>query len=147
MTHFSDQIINLLIESIETKTELRSVSRLTVRFYDALQSFCENLGDDLEQYLPTLMSKLMTLEVQCNSSLKLLRLIISTFSSIVCSVKTKFNPYFDFAVQLIKPHLAYNQSSSKDYETKSLQIECIGKYFFPNSHGLNFNLNLKYNFY
>ena len=71
------------------------------------------------------MSKLMTLEVQCNSSLKLLRLIISTFSSIVCSVKTEFNPYFDFAVQLIKPHLAYTQSSTRDHDSKSLQIECI----------------------
>ena len=46
LTHFSNRIINLLIESIETKVELRLVSRLTVRFYDALQSFCENLGEN-----------------------------------------------------------------------------------------------------
>lgn len=125
MSNFSDRIIKLLIETIESKIELRSVSRLTVRFYDALQSFCENLNDELDEYLPTLMSKLMTLEVQCNSSFKLKRLIVCTFSSIVCSVKSKFNPYFDFAVNMIKPYLSYSELQSKNVETKMLQIECI----------------------
>lgn len=125
LTHFAGRIINLLIESIETKVELRQVSRLTVRFYDALQSFCEHLGDELETYLPTLMSKLMTLEMQCNASRKLLRLIICTFSSIVRSVKTQFNPYFDFAVQIIKPHLAYTSATSREPTLKALQVECI----------------------
>lgn len=68
----------------------------------------------------------MTLEVQCNSSLKVQRLIISTFSSIVCSVKTSFNPYFDFVVQIVKPHVSYSQILTKNNESKLLQIECIG---------------------
>ena len=41
---YGDRIMQLLVESIETKTKLQTVSRFTVRFYDALQSFCENLG-------------------------------------------------------------------------------------------------------
>ena len=36
--------MQLLIQNMEAKEELQSISRLTVRFYDALQSFCENLG-------------------------------------------------------------------------------------------------------
>lgn len=118
--------MHLLIESMETKVELRTATRLTISFYDALQSYCENLGEELVEFLPTLMSKLMTIEVQCNSSLKLQRLIVSTFSSIVCSVKSNFNPYFDFAVQIVKPYLSYNQLQVKQDETKLLQIECIG---------------------
>ena len=112
-SHFNDKIMQLIFESIEAKVELRSVSRLTIRFYDALQSYCENLGEDLISFLPTLMSKLLTLEVQSNSSLKLQRLIVSTFSSIVWSVKNKFNPYFEFSVQIIKPYLSYDQLSIK----------------------------------
>jgi hypothetical protein len=125
INQFAAKIMQLFIEAIECKVELRSVNRLTIRFYDALQSFCENLGDDLEPFLPTLMSKLMGLSVQCDASLKLKRFIICTFSSIVCSVKSAFNPYFDFAIQMIKPHLGYNQLEKKPDETKLLQIESI----------------------
>lgn len=42
---YADRIMQMLIESIETKAELQTVSRFTVRFYDALESFCENLGN------------------------------------------------------------------------------------------------------
>ncbi|CAF0848327.1 unnamed protein product [Brachionus calyciflorus] len=122
--NFSNRIMNLLINSIDSKPELRQISRLTVRFYDALQSFCENL-EDLEEHLPTLMSKLTTLELQSNSSLKLQRLIISTFSSIVCSVKSKYSDYFDYTVNLIKPYLSYNQLQTTHNDTKMLQIECV----------------------
>lgn len=83
--------------------------------------------DDLQPYLPTLMTKLIKLETQSNFSYKLQRLIVSTFSSIVCSVKTNFNPYFDFVVQIIKPHLLYSETQ-KLVDSKLLQIECIGIY-------------------
>jgi len=121
---YGDRIMQLLVESIETKTELQTVSRFTVRFYDALQSFCENLAEDLQPYLPILMSKLIKLETQCNFSYKLQRLIVCTFSSIVSSVKNEFNPYFDFAVQIIKPHLLYSETA-RQVDSKLLQIECI----------------------
>ncbi len=44
LVQFSDRIMKLLIETMEAKAELLSISRLTIRFYDALQSFCENFG-------------------------------------------------------------------------------------------------------
>lgn len=81
----------------------------------------------MQPYLPTLMTKLIKLETQSNFSYKLQRLIVSTFSSIVCSVKTNFNPYFDFVVQIIKPHLLYSETQ-KLVDSKLLQIECIGNY-------------------
>ncbi len=71
------------------------------------------------------MSKLIKLETQCNFSYKLQRLIVCTFSSIVSSVKNEFNPYFDFAVQIIKPHLLYSETA-RQVDSKLLQIECIG---------------------
>ena len=71
------------------------------------------------------MSKLMSLEGNANSSLKLQRLLISTFSSIVCSVKSNYNEYFDYTVNLIKPYLSYNQLHTGNNDTKMLQIECI----------------------
>lgn len=127
ITRYSDRFMRLFIESIETKLELRSINRLTLRFYGALQSFCENLGDDLEQYLATLMSKLMTLEVLCSASLKIKRLILSTFSSIISSIKSKFDPYFDYVIQLIKPHIQLDFQSLEFESTTSkyVEIECI----------------------
>ncbi len=67
----------------------------------------------------------MILQSKCEFDYKLQRLIISTFSSIVCSVKAEFNPYFDSVVQIIKPHLAINKSQNST-DSKQIQIECIG---------------------
>ena len=126
LNQFSKRIMNILFESMDSKIQLRSVSRLTIRFYDALESFCESLDEDLIPYVPTLMSKLMTMETICSSSLKIKRYILSIFSSIVCSVKNEFTPYFDYAVQLMKPYLLYNQMKSETHnDTKLLQIESI----------------------
>jgi len=40
----SERIMKFLIETIDSKAELLTISRMTIRFYDALQSVCENLG-------------------------------------------------------------------------------------------------------
>lgn len=79
------------------------------------------------------MSKLMVFVSQNNLSLKIQRLIICTFSSIVTSVKSSFDPYFDAVVQMIKPYLAAasdQQQNEEQFELKLLQIECIGKFKF-----------------
>jgi hypothetical protein len=84
-------------------------------------------GEDLETYIEALMSKLMLLVSLNSLTLKLSRLIICTFSSIVTSIKSNFEPYFDHVVQMIKPYLAAVQKDSEEFELKLLQIECIGK--------------------
>ena len=88
------------------------------------------LGEDLETYIDALMSKLMQLVSMNNLTLKLQRLIICTFSSIVTSIKSSFEPYFDLVVQMIKPYLAAAQQDNEEFELKLLQIECIGKFGF-----------------
>lgn len=120
LPQYNDRIMTLLIESIDSKEELQTVSRYTFRFYDALQAFCENLGEDLQPYLPTLMAKLIRLETQINFSYELQYLIVSTFSSIVNSVKSSIITYFDFVLQIIKPHLLYYDFES--YRAKELHI-------------------------
>ena len=44
---YSERIMNHLINTMDTKAELLTISRMTIRFYDALQSVCENLGEIL----------------------------------------------------------------------------------------------------
>lgn len=103
---YADRFIRIFIEAIETRLDIRSINRLTLRFYGALQSLCDNLTEnELGPHLPTLMSKLMTLEIVCSSSMKIKRLIVATFSSIVGSVGAKFDPYFDYVMQLVKPYI------------------------------------------
>jgi hypothetical protein len=122
--------MNVFIQYIEQHPQIQTVSCLTVRFYDALQSFCENLNEDLETYTEALMAKLMQMVSQNSLSIKLQRLIICTFSSIVTSIKSNFAPYFDLVVQMIKPYLAASaaqQNENDNFELKLMQIECIGK--------------------
>ena len=74
----------------------------------------------------------MILMSHVKPSLKIQRLIICTFSSIVTSVKSDFDNYFDFVVQIIQPYLmasSEQQQQSKQFEFKLLQIECIGELF------------------
>jgi hypothetical protein len=40
--NYSEKFLLILIENFEVKTELNIINRLTIRFYEALQSFCEN---------------------------------------------------------------------------------------------------------
>lgn len=74
INQFSSRIMRVFIDYLENKPRINQISRLTVRFYDALQSFCENLGDDLNDHLDGLMSKLLSISSQQNLSLKLQRL-------------------------------------------------------------------------
>lgn len=135
---YIERIMRVFIESIESRLALRSVSRLTLRFYGALQSFCDNLGSRRldRPRLATLMSKLMTLELICSSSLKIKRLMLATFSSVVAAVRTRFEPYFDYVLQLVKPHLRFefDDETAAGIGTatdptligsRSLEIECI----------------------
>lgn len=121
---YSERIMNHLINTMDTKAELLTISRMTIRFYDALQSVCENLGDALVPFLPDLMKQLMKIQSKCDFDYKSQRLIISTFSSIVCSTKSEFNLYFDMVVEIIKPYLTYNKTQAST-DSKLIQIECI----------------------
>lgn len=120
----AERIMKHLIMTIESKPELLTISRMTIRFYDALQSVCENLGEALIPFLPDLMAQLMKLQSKCEFDYKAQRLIIATFSSIVCSTKSEFNPYFDMVVEIIKPFLSYTKSPASS-DAKQIQIECI----------------------
>lgn len=121
---YAERIMKHLIETMGQKPELLSISRMTVRFYDALQSVCENLGEVLVPFLPDLMKQLMLIQEKCDFDYKYQRLIISTFSSVVCSTKSFFNPYFDMVVNIIKPFLVYNKEQASN-DSKLIQIECI----------------------
>lgn len=123
-SQYSDRVMRHLIQTIESKAELLTISRMTIRFYDALQSVCENLGEALIPFLPDLMGQLMKLQNKCEYDYKSQRLIISTFSSIVCSTKSDFNPYFDCVVEIIKPYLSYTKTPASN-DSKLIQIECI----------------------
>ncbi len=78
-------------------------------------------GESLIPFLPDLMGQLMKLQAKCEFDYKAQRLIISTFSSIVCSTKKEFNPYFDMVVEIIKPFLTYNKTqASVDAKVRTL---------------------------
>ena len=83
-----------------------------------------NIGDALVPFLPDLMKQLMKIQSKCDFDYKSQRLIISTFSSIVCSTKSEFNLYFDMVVEIIKPYLTYNKTQAST-DSKLIQIECI----------------------
>ncbi len=67
---YAERIMKHLIEAMDQKPELLTITRMTVRFYDALQSVCENLGEALVPFLPDLMKQLMLIQEKCHFDYK-----------------------------------------------------------------------------
>ena len=120
------RLMPLLVHNMAHVCELRSASRFTVRFFAALNAFCAALeADALETYAATLMSALMTLEVQSGSSLKMKRLLVSAFAAMTSALGARFDAYFDYVVELMKPYLVLSHISQASSDLKLLQIQCI----------------------
>jgi hypothetical protein len=84
----------------------------------------------LEQGLDVHFSRLidrLIFQAESKPSLKLLRLVVSSFSSIISS-KPNITPFFDSLILIIEPYLVYNEDKKNieySIDFKFLHIECI----------------------
>ncbi|XP_069698314.1 importin-4-like [Periplaneta americana] len=90
------------------------------RMFYALEMFCENLGDELLPYLPTLMDRLFT-ALSPNNSVHLRELALSCIGATANAAKDGMVPYFPRIIESLKIYLTQEQSE----ETMCLQTQAV----------------------
>ncbi|XP_075230407.1 importin-4-like [Lycorma delicatula] len=90
------------------------------RMFYALEMFCENLGDALLPYLPTLMERLLPLLVPPHS-VTVRELAISAVGSAANAAKEGMLPYFSRIMVCLKQYLIDDQSD----DTMCLQVQAV----------------------
>lgn len=101
------------------KVEPASLDRM---FY-ALETFCENLDDDLLPYLPTLMERLFVALDPNSWSLQLKRVALSALGSAASAAKEGMMPYFQKILEVLNLYIMSDPNS----EIHQLQCYAIGK--------------------
>nr|CAD7577331.1 unnamed protein product [Timema californicum] len=90
------------------------------RMFYALEMFCENLGDELLPYLPTLMERIFT-ALSPTNSVHLRELALSAVGATANAAKEGMVPYFPRVIEYLKTYLAHDQTD----ETMCLQVQAV----------------------
>nr|CAD7413427.1 unnamed protein product [Timema cristinae] len=90
------------------------------RMFYALEMFCENLGDELLPYLPTLMERIFT-ALSPTNSVHLRELALSAVGATANAAKEGMIPYFPRVIEYLKTYLAHDQTD----ETMCLQVQAV----------------------
>lgn len=113
-------LFQFLFDTCQTLQEGKTnIPNLTRSFY-ALETFCENLEDDLIPYLPTLMERLIAFLITVNLA-NIHELVISAIGAIANAVKSAITPYFPTVVEHLKTLITGCQIGS----VTSLHIQTI----------------------
>nr|CAD7590948.1 unnamed protein product [Timema genevievae] len=92
------------------------------RMFYALEMFCENLGDELLPYLPTLMERIFT-ALSPTNSVHLRELALSAVGATANAAKEGMIPYFPRVIEYLKTYLAHDQTD----ETMCLQVQAVAR--------------------
>ncbi|KAJ8865995.1 hypothetical protein PR048_033519 [Dryococelus australis] len=90
------------------------------RMFYALEMFCENLGDELLPYLPTLMERLFT-ALNPNNSVHLRELALSAIGATASAAKEGMVPYFPRVIEYLKMYVTQEQTE----DTMCLQVQAV----------------------
>jgi importin-4 len=88
----------------------------------AIDIFCEYFDDDIEQYLPSLVSKLIALIVY-DADTKVKEMAISALTSAISSAEQKITSYFTPIIKILGEIL---QSPEKEMGLKASALQCLG---------------------
>lgn len=103
------------------ETEKKDPPSLDRLFY-ALETFCENLDDELLPYLPTLMERLLVALNPNGFSMQLKRVALSTLGSVASAVKEGLLPYFQKIIEILNMYI----NSDPNSDVHQLQSYAIG---------------------
>ncbi|XP_072013320.1 importin-4-like [Amphiura filiformis] len=93
--------------------------------YYALEMFCENLGNDLLPYLPTLMERLL-LTLQNSSSVHVKELAISAIGATANAAKEHMLPFFGAVMEQLKVYLTSSYDSGDALILQVQSIDTLG---------------------
>ncbi|KAM9333183.1 importin-4 [Pholidichthys leucotaenia] len=110
-------LMPLLLGYISSLNEAK-VGHITKAFY-ALENFMENLGADIEPYLPTLMDTMLS-ALNNTDNLKIKELAVSAIGAIANAAKELLVPYFPPVIESLKGFLTTNTEEMRSLQTQSL---------------------------
>ena len=99
-----------------------SNTRVKQKTLYAIDIFCEYFDEDIEQYLPLLVTKLIGLTVNDQDS-KVKEMALSALTSAISSAEQKITAYFLPIVQLLGGIL---QAADKEMNLKATALQCLG---------------------
>ncbi|XP_051969767.1 importin-4-like [Xyrauchen texanus] len=94
------------------------IGHMTKAFY-ALENFLENLGQDIEPYLPTLMETMLS-ALNNTENLKLKELAVSAIGAIANAAKELLVPYFPPVIDSLKGFLTDTRDEMRALQTQAL---------------------------
>lgn len=126
ISKYASELLPILFDCLnqtfhQMETEKKDPPSLDRLFY-ALETFCENMDDDLIPYLPTLMERLMVALNPEGFSMQLKRVALSTLGSVASAVKEALLPYFTNIIEILKMYI----NSDPNAEVHQLQCYAIG---------------------
>jgi hypothetical protein len=100
-----------------------SNNRVKQKALYAIDIFCEYFDDDIEQYLPSLVNKLISLSIY-DEDLKVKEMAVSALTSAISSAEQKVIPYFLPIVQLLGGIL--QDQNKEKLNLRSTALQCLG---------------------
>uniref|UniRef100_A0A3B1JNG4 Importin 4 n=1 Tax=Astyanax mexicanus TaxID=7994 RepID=A0A3B1JNG4_ASTMX len=132
ISKYHAELMPLLLGYMSTVNEAK-IGHVTKVFY-ALENFIENLGDDIQSYLPTLMETMLS-ALNNAENLKLKELAVSAIGAIANAAKETLVPYFLPVIESLKGFLTDTQEEMRALQTQALETlsvlaRTIGKEVF-----------------
>ncbi|XP_073431463.1 importin-4 isoform X3 [Dendrobates tinctorius] len=117
ISSYSDSVLPLLLEYL-SRVDPCHTAHLTKAYY-ALENFVENLGSKIEQYLPTLMERILK-SLSNSDNVRLKELSVSALGAIASGAEKLLCPYFPSIMEVLKVHLTQTTE-----EGRPIQIQCL----------------------
>ncbi|XP_062847119.1 importin-4 isoform X2 [Trichomycterus rosablanca] len=117
VSKYHAELMPLLLGYISSLNETK-IGHVTKAFY-ALENFLENLGDDIQSYLPTLMETMLS-ALNNTGNLKLKELAVSAIGAIANAAKEMLLPYFPPIIESLKGFLTDTRDEMRSLQTQAL---------------------------
>ncbi|XP_034416059.1 importin-4 isoform X1 [Cyclopterus lumpus] len=117
VSKYCDELMPLLLGYLSSLNQGK-VGHVTKAFY-ALENFMENLGANIEPYLPTLMGTMLS-ALNNSENLKIKELAVSSIGAIANAAKGLLVPYFTPVIESLKSFLTTTTEEMRSLQTQSL---------------------------
>uniref|UniRef100_A0A7N6A2G1 TOG domain-containing protein n=1 Tax=Anabas testudineus TaxID=64144 RepID=A0A7N6A2G1_ANATE len=117
VSKYCAELMPLLLGYLSSLNQAKA-GHVTKAFY-ALENFMENLGSDIEPYLPTLMETMLS-ALNNTENLKIKELAVSAIGAIANAAKELLVPYFTPVIESLKGFLTTTTEEMRSLQTQSL---------------------------
>ncbi|WAR12428.1 IPO4-like protein [Mya arenaria] len=151
ISKYASEVLPLLFQYLlQVSQDADKNQRGLTRSYYALEMFCQNLGKDIEPYLPKLMEHLMTV-LKTSTTLRPKELAISAIGATASAAEKLICPYFEEIIQQFRGYLVVTEGNEEMFklqiqtiDTLGVLARCVGAEMFQplTRESVQFGLNL-----